>query len=153
MGSSHSTTEQVNKVVLNQEQTSACSCSATSENAIGGIHIDCGSCCACPYEVNQKAEASCDCDMKSAIESLAKMSDQMTAKTKSSFSLATSSSDSTQINQTNVSQILTDSCNSTSAAKNYIGSIDYGQTGSCCGATDAQIRAMADAKHVFNQTA
>ncbi len=153
MGSSHSTTEQVNKVVLSQEKTSKCTCSATSDNEIGGITVSCGPCCSCPLEVNQKAEASCDCDMKSAIESLAKMSDQMTAKTKSSFSFATSSSDSTQINETNVSQILTDTCNSTSTAKNYIGSIDINQTGSCCGATDAQIKAMAEAKHVFNQTA
>lgn len=154
MGSSHSTTEQVNQVVMDTEAHESCTCSANADNHIGAINMLCGDCCCMgDYQFNQKAAASCDCEMKSAVETLSSMADKMSAETKASFSFATASSDSKQVNSQNMKQTLTETCLSTSSATNYIKSITIKQLGDCCHASQAAIDAMAKSHKVWNQTA
>lgn len=154
MGSSHSTTEQVNQAVMNQESKSSCTCSANASNSIGDISMLCGDCCCTgTYEFDQTAQATCDCEMKSAIEALSSLADQMSAETKASFSFATATSDSKQINSQTMNQTLSDKCNSASSATNYIKSIQIKELGDCCHASQAALDAMAKSRKVWKQTA
>lgn len=152
MGNSESTTSQVSKVVMETEKNSKCTCEADSENSIGDINMTSGACCPSGINVEMSAKASCDCDMKSAIETLSAMTDSLSASSKSSLSFALSSSDATQMNEENVKQTLNDQCHSTASAKQSIKEININQTGSCCGATAAQLKVMKDATRTFKMS-
>lgn len=139
---------------MNQESKSSCTCSANASNSIGDISMLCGNCCCTgTVEFDQSAQATCDCEMKSAIEALSSLADKMSAETKASFSFATATSDSKQINSQTINQTLTEKCNSASSATNYIKSIQIKELGDCCHASTAAIEAMAKSRKVWKQTA
>lgn len=154
MGSSESTMTQVNKVIEETSMTQQTDCSSTSSDVMGNFNLTCGpGCCNCmDFNVTQVAKASCDVSADAAIDQLAKMADQIKNSATASLSFSRATSNTKQINETNVKQALTENCGSSSHANASMKDINITFSGDCKGMSSTELAAQCRTRFDFVQS-